>query len=83
LRLVLDELTRKVTLVARDSQDQHKSEATCTELGAYFLLTFRYPTEATEQYMDQLTNQLQLDIDWRFNKRDLEKLGFDPDELQP
>jgi hypothetical protein len=83
LRLVLDESTRQVTLIARDSHDQHKSETTCTEMEAYFLLAFRYPTEATEQHMAQLTSQNQLDIDWQFNQRDLEKLGFDPDELEP
>jgi len=83
LRLVRDESTRQVTLIARDSHDQHKGETTCTELGAHFLLTVRYPTEATEQYMAELTSQNCLDIDWQFNKIDLEKLGFVPDDLDP
>jgi hypothetical protein len=83
LRLVRDESTRQVTLIARDSRDEHKGETTCAELGADFLLTFRYPTEAAQQYMAELASQNQLDIDWQFNKRDLEKLGFDPDELEP
>ena len=83
LRLVRDESTKQVTLIARDTRDQHKGETTCTELGADFLLTFRYPTEAAQQYMAELTSQNQLDIDWQFNKTDLEKLGFRSDELEP
>lgn len=83
LRLVRDESTGLVTLIARDSHENNVGETTRSEIGAYVLVSARYPDEATEQNIATLTNEGVLDLDWKFNKTDLLIFGFDPDELEP
>jgi hypothetical protein len=83
LRFVRDESTRRVTLVARDEHDKYIGETTRSEMGSYVLVSARYPDEATDQHIATLNSEGVLDLDWKFNKTDLLRFGFDPDELEP
>lgn len=84
LRFVLDEPTGQIAVIARDHQDQHRSETIWSEPKVYFVLSSRYANEVVEDCMRQLKCEGALDIEWRFCRRDLEHIGgFDNDELEP
>jgi hypothetical protein len=81
LHFVLDESSSNVAVLARDHRGHHRSKREMSQSQAHLTLCLYFWSETGDILMTELKATGRLDLDRKFSKGELVRLGFIPDEL--